>query len=291
MSRVEQFRGLKYRIMILLIGTILLRGLIELVHNNVSLESSDNIPSDTELIWLEKDQDSILVYRHGRSWQNNYGTPYQTKLTVRYDDVTQAIQSHRGLNPEGLTSFWGALYAQMAQESGPKLDLILDAFYQIYLQQPMSAELFAEMVVSCIQNIPYALVFQEACQEPENYQGWIEELLSECPDCCIGDQPFGLQSPLAFMQNLKGDCDTRTVFLFSVLSAFNYDVAILNSDVYLHSIIGLNLPSAGQYKLFQGKKYLVWETTAPNHLMGSLPPQIGNMNFWNVVLTHSPELN
>lgn len=99
MSRVEQFRGLKYRIMILLIGTILLRGLIELVHDNVSLESSDNIPSDTELIWLEKDQDSILVYRHGRSWQNNYGTPYQTKLTVRYDDVTQAIQSHRGINP------------------------------------------------------------------------------------------------------------------------------------------------------------------------------------------------
>jgi hypothetical protein len=262
-----------------------------LVHNNAQYVKSDDLPSDTEQIWLEKDQDSILVYRHGRSWQNNFGTPYQAKLTVRYDDVAQAIQSHRRINPEGLTSFWGELYAQMAQENGPKLDLILDAFYQIYLQQPMSAELFAEMVVSCIQNIPYALVFQEACQEPENYEGWIQELLSECPDCCIGDQPFGLQSPLGFMQNLKGDCDTRTVFLFSVLSAFNYDVAILNSDVYRHSILGLNLPSAGQYKLFQGKKYLVWETTAPNHLMGSLPPQIGNMNFWNVVLTHSPEPN
>ena len=291
MSRVDRYKGLKYRIMILLIGTIILRGLIELVHNNAQYVKSDDLPSDTEQIWLKKAQDSILVYRHGRSWQNNFGTPYQAKLTVRYDDVAQAIQSHRLMNPEGLTSFWGELYAQMAQENGPKLDLILDVFYQIYLQQPMSAELFAEMVVSCIQNIPYALVFQEACQEPENYQGWIRELLSECPDCCIGDQPFGLQSPLGFMQNLKGDCDTRTVFLFSVLSAFNYDVAILNSDVYRHSILGLNLPSAGQYKLFQGKKYLVWETTAPNHLMGSLPPQIGNMNFWNVVLTHSPEPN
>lgn len=290
MSIRRHFKGSKNLIILIIIGVIVLWGLIESVHDNAQREASDNRSSNTEQIWIEKDQDSVLVYQHGRSWQNNYGSPYQAKLTVRYDDVNKAIDSHRRINPEGLTSFWGTLYAQMAQDNGPKLDLILDAFYQIYLQQPMSAEMFAEMVVSCIQNIPYALVFQEACQEPENYQGWIQELLSQCPDCCIGDQPFGLQSPLGFMQNLKGDCDTRTVFLFSVLSAFNYDVAILNSDVYRHSILGLNLPSAGQYKLFQGKKYLVWETTAPNHIMGSLPPQIGNMNFWNVVLTHSPEL-
>ena len=291
MSKGAKNKFLSYRGLLLIATLVVLRGLIELVHLNIQNSTQTQQPSNTEQLWIEKDQDSVLVYRHGRSWQNNYGKPYQTKLTVRYDDVAQAIAAHKQMNPEGLTSFWGELYAQMAQESGPKLDLILDAFYQIYLQQPMSAELFAEMVVSCIQNIPYALVFQDPCQAPENYQGWVQELLNECPDCCLGDQPFGLQTPLGFMQNLKGDCDTRTVFLFSVLSAFNYDVAILNSDVYRHSILGLNLPSAGQYKLFQGKKYLVWETTAPNHIMGVLPPQISNMNFWNVVLTHSPDLN
>ena len=41
---------------------------------------------------------------------------------------------------------------------------------------------------------------------------------------------------------------------FSVLSAFNYDVAILNSDVYRHSILGLNLPQTGQYKTILRKK-------------------------------------
>lgn len=291
MSIRAKNKSLSARGLMLVLGLLLLRGLIELVHITGQNKTQQDEPTNTQELWIEKDQDSILVYRHGRSWRNNYGTPYQTQLTVRHKDVTQAVQSHLTMNPEGMTPFWGELYAQMAQESGPKLDLILDAFYQIYLQQPMSAELFAEMVVSCIQNIPYALVFQEACESAENYQGWIQELLSECPDCCLGDQPFGLQTPLGFMQNLKGDCDTRTVFLFSVLSAFNYDVAILNSDFYRHSILGLNLPSSGQYKLFYGKKYLVWETTAPNHILGVLPPQINNMNFWNVVLTHAPELN
>ena len=291
MSKTINNSSFRSRVLVVVMGVLILRSLIALVHRTVQNNTDNNLPSNTEQIWIEKDQDSVLVFRHGRAWRNNYGTPYQTKLTVRSADVTQAILSHKSMNPEGLTSFWGELYAQMALESGPKLDLILDAFYQIYQQQPMSAEVFAEMVVSCIQNIPYALVFQEACQDPEQYQGWIQELLRECPDCCLGDQPFGLQTPLGFMQNLKGDCDTRTVFLFSVLSAFNYDVAILNSDVYRHSILGLNLPAAGQYKLFRGKKYLVWETTAPNHIMGVLPPQINNMNFWDVVLTHAPELN
>ncbi len=291
MSKTINNSSFGSRVLVVVMGVLILRSLIALVHRTVQNNTDNNLPSNTEQIWIEKDQDSVLVFRHGRAWRNNYGTPYQTKLTVRSADVTQAILSHKSMNPEGLTSFWGELYAQMALESGPKLDLILDAFYQIYQQQPMSAELFAEMVVSCIQNIPYALVFKEACQDPEQYQDWIQELLRECPDCCLGDQPFGLQTPLGFMQNLKGDCDTRTVFLFSVLSAFNYDVAILNSDVYRHSILGLNLPAAGQYKLFRGKKYLVWETTAPNHIMGVLPPQINNMNFWDVVLTHAPELN
>lgn len=291
MSQGVKNKSLTNQGLILILGLIMLRGLIELVHVNVQNNTQQDQPTNTEELWIEKDQERSLVYRHSRNWRNNYGTPYQTQLTVRHKDVAQAIEAHKRMNPEGLTSFWGELYAQMAQESGPKLDLILDAFYQIYLQKPMSAELFAEMVVSCIQNIPYALVFQEACAPAENYEGWIQELLSECPDCCLGEQPFGLQTPLGFMQNLKGDCDTRTVFLFSVLSAFNYDVAILNSEVYRHSILGLNLPSAGQYKLFQGKKYLVWETTAPNHIMGVLPPQISNMNFWNVVLTHESDLN
>ncbi len=285
----KEHYGLLPRMGFIVLSLLILRVIIQQIHHSNTERRNSDLPSSTQKVWLEKDQDSVLVYRHGRNWRDNYGQSYRTNLTVRYQDVLDAVDSHKVMNPQGLENFWGELYSQMAKENSPRLDLIFDAFYQIYQQNTMSPYAFAEMVVTCIQNIPYALVFQDPCQEAEAYDGWMRELLSECPDCCIGEQAFGLQTPLGFMQNLKGDCDTRTVFLFSVLSAFNYDVAILNSDVYRHSVLGLNLPTSGQYKLFRGKKYRVWETTAPNHTLGSLPPQIGNMNFWNVVLTGVPE--
>lgn len=291
MSNAVKNRSLIYGVMILVLAIMVMRSLLESLNDNAQEQSVNNPPIGTQKFWIDKDKDSVVVYHHNRLWQNNYGNAYQSNLIVRHKDVSQAIASHKIMNPEASTNFWGALYAQMVQESSPKLDLILDAFYQIYQQQPMSAELFAEMIVSCIQNIPYALILPKNCDQTQHNEEWILELFSDCPDCCLGDQPFGLQTPLGFMKNLKGDCDTRTVFLFSVLSAFNYDVAILNSDVYRHSILGLNLPQTGQYKLFYGKKYLVWETTAPHHVLGTLPPQISNMNFWNVVLTNDPIMN
>ena len=43
------------------------------------------------------------------------------------------------------------------------------------------------------------------------------------------------------MTNLKGDCDTRTLLLYTILSHYNYDVAV-SSEFYGHSILGINLP-------------------------------------------------
>ena len=201
----------------LVLSLLLLISLIHKIHRSSGIEKfKKDIPNAAQKIWIDKDQDSVLVYRHGRKWKNNYGQSYSINLTVRHQDVIYAKNSHKMMNPIGLRSFWGELYAQMAKESSPRLDLIFDAFYQIYQQQVMTPDRFAEMMVSCIQNIPYSLVFQEPCQEAKAYDGWIQEVLSECPDCCIGQQAFGLQTPLGFMQNLKGDCDTRTVLLFSL---------------------------------------------------------------------------
>ena len=144
---------------------------------------------------------------------------------------------------------------------------------------------FAEMLISCIQDIPYSFVFQDECRPPEQYEESIRELLEECPECCIGNKAFGLQTPVGFIQNLKGDCDTRTVLIYSLLKYFGYDVAILNSDFYRHSIIGLNIPAKGTYKTFGGKKYMVWETTAKYFTIGQLPTNFSDITHWNVVLT------
>jgi hypothetical protein len=144
---------------------------------------------------------------------------------------------------------------------------------------------FAEMVVTCIQDIPYSFVFQSDCLPAENYEKSIKNILNNCPDCCIGNVLYGIQNPVSFIQNLKGDCDTRTVLIYSILKHFNYDVAILNSEFYRHSILGLNLPKSGLSKIYKGKKYVLWETTAKYYSAGDLPSGFNDLQHWNVVLT------
>jgi hypothetical protein len=86
------------------------------------------------------------------------------------------------------------------------------------------------------------------------------------------------------MANLKGDCDTRTLFLYTILSHYGYDVALLSSEYYNHSLIGINLPYDGISYLYKSQRYVLWETTAANIRPGSLPNEISNINYWRISL-------
>ena len=232
-----------------------------------------------------ENNDTIRVYSTKRSWKDNYGNPYSGTLTVREPDYLR-LKDHisRYIPPSG-GNFWGALYDHIDRTDTPSLDLIIDTFTEIEQQHQLNRMEFAEMIVSCVQDIPYAFVFQEECLPARQYEASIRKILEKCPECCIGNILYGIQNPVSFIQNLKGDCDTRTVMIYSILKHFGYDVAILNSDYYRHSILGLNLPAQGLYKIHNGKKYVLWETTAKYFEIGYLSPSYNDVTYWNVVLT------
>lgn len=232
-----------------------------------------------------EDRDTIAVYSSHRIWRDNYGNSYHGDLTVREKDFTELKKLTSTYNATTTKNFWGNLYHYLEKESAPSLDLLVATFRQIEQEHQLTQMEFAEMVVTCIQDIPYSFVFQEECLEADVYEDSIKYILQKCPDCCIGNILYGIQNPVSFMQNLKGDCDTRTVLIYSILKHFGYDVAILNSDFYRHSIIGLHLPAAGQHKIYKGKKYMLWETTAQFYEIGKLPSNFNNVTHWNVVLS------
>ncbi len=232
-----------------------------------------------------EDQDTIPVYASHRVWKDNYGNNYQGDLTIRERDFNRLYQHLNSYSPPSGINFWGVLYDHIDRTDTPSLDLVMKTFEDIHRSRTLNQMEFAEMVISCIQDIPYSYVFQEECLPYGAYDEPIKTLLKECPECCIGNVKYGIQTPVSFLQNLKGDCDTRTVLIYSVLKHFNYDVAILNSDFYRHSIIGVNLPAGGLYKRYYGKKYVVWETTAKYYTAGQLPPSFNDITHWNVVLT------
>lgn len=233
---------------------------------------------------LIENNDTIPVYTSHRQWRDHYGTQFTGDLTVRERDYLRLKNHLADYTPLG-SNFWGSLYDHVERTDRESLDLLMENFRRINAEYDLSQKEFVDMIVSCIQDIPYAFVFEGACQAPEVYEESIRIVLERCPDCCIGEIPYGIQNPVSFIQNLKGDCDTRTVLTYTILKEFGYDVAILNSDFYRHSILGLHIPASGVHKIHNGKRYYLWETTARYFELGQLPESFNNVAHWNVVLT------
>ena len=263
----------------------LLIGFIDFLQNSLDEEHRFRQEEGVGITQIVEYGDTINVYASHRVWQDNYGNDFNSTLTVREKDYRRLFDHVSRFRPRNPENFWGELYNYLEQTDSPSLDLVLSAFENIQKEERLNSMEFAEMIVSCVQDIPYSFVFQDECKSPEYYEEAIRVVLEACPDCCIGDKTYGIQNPVAFIQNLKGDCDTRTVLVYSLLKYFNYDVAILNSDFYLHSVIGLHVPGQGAYKTHRGKRYYVWETTAKYFTLGRLPSNFNDLTHWNVILT------
>jgi hypothetical protein len=284
--------GLPSRKSLLQVAVLLIFGFIVLKAGHSFLTSLDVntahqfIPEEGVTKTMKRiENDSVLVYESHRDWQDNYGSSYSASLIVRARDYS-TLHNHINTYPYAdVPNFWGKLYQYIDKKDGPALDLVIAEFARINRERNLNQMEFAEMVVTCVQDIPYSLVFSEACLQAENYEDSIKQVLTDCPDCCLGNVAYGIQNPVSFLQNLKGDCDTRTVLIYSILKQFDYDVAILNSDFYRHSIIGINLPAKGDHKIYKGKKYKVWETTTKYFEAGELPYSFDDITHWNVVLT------
>ncbi len=261
----------------------ILNGLPTYQEEKVKPNISEHIYRETI---LEKG-DSITLLSQQRTWKDNYGNSFEGNFSVRETDYTLSKKEYFD-NRQNYSRFsWGNLYQSLATADTPRLDLILQKLEEIQASRTLNRFEFADMVVTFIQDIPYALVFESNCESPEKYEPSIRTILEKCPDCCIGGIPHGIQNPVGFMGNLKGDCDTRTVIIYAILSHFGYNVAILNSNYYKHSILGLEIPAKGTYKLHNGKRYYVWETTNKHFTLGTLPSGFNNINHWQIMLTNT----
>lgn len=230
-------------------------------------------------------QDSTILISHNRIWRDYDNHLYQGNLSVLESDYESSLKHRNLINYNLYNDYqWSLLYNSLIENDKSKLENVFNTFDSIAKSNQLNKKQFAEMVVSCIQDIPYALVMQLDCNKSTYEEDFIKHQLNKCPQCCISDIKFGIQAPVEFIANLKGDCDTRTVMLFTILSKFGYDVAVLGSLSYQHSILAINLPYNGAYKVIKGEKYYVWETTASGFEPGVLDPKISNMNLWSLHL-------
>ncbi|WP_435578379.1 hypothetical protein [Gilvibacter sp.] len=278
---------IRYRLIFILVVVFCFAGFLNKVAEHTQTYSFDYseenvVSADT----LYVNEQAVPIWSSYRSWKDNAGNAYEGPLRVTQEDYARlkdisAQYQHRG-DPE---LFWGELYAFLESRNEDSLELLFETFALLQQEHQLNQMEFAQMVTTCIQDIPYALVFSGACLPADQYSDeTISEVLENCPECCIGNKQYGIQAPVEFIATLKGDCDTRTVLIYSVLKHFDYDVAILNSNFYRHSVLGLNIPASGQYKVWRGKRYYVWETTSKYFRIGQMGASMNDLSHWNIVL-------
>jgi hypothetical protein len=288
--------GYIFRLIIWLIGVgfvlSLIVGLFSLFTNSHTTHSTEKKEYKEEVVEEKVEpapsdtSESVTIISHHRIWEDYDHNKYEGDLEVLKSDWYLSKRNRTNSNYQLRDDYsWSRLYNKMIQFDKGKLDRIYKMFNNIRVKQGLNTIEFAEMIVTCVQDIEYALVMDGSCNPTDYSDQDIRGLLDNCNSCCIGGVKYGIQSPVEFMANLKGDCDTRTVLLYTILSKFGYDVVVLGSIQYQHSILGINLPYHGQYKLHRGKKYYVWETTAYGIEPGLISPAQTNMNLWNIHLT------
>ncbi|MCO6464114.1 MAG: hypothetical protein J5I52_08195 [Saprospiraceae bacterium] len=228
---------------------------------------------------------SDTLIKHFRVWKDYDGNQYEGYIWTKASDYSKAKIFKHNLNiPQSTPRAYDEVIYSLKENDKNNLDGVYQLFDSIREKERLSNIKFAELLVSFIQEIPYAIIVPDDCNPNLYDDKFIREYLLSENALCDGFEKFGINSPVEFISNLFGDCDTRTLLLYTMLTHYDFDVALFSSEYYSHSLIGVNLPLSGIAYKNGNQRYVLWETTAPNIKAGVLPKEISNLNYWRISL-------
>ena len=225
------------------------------------------------------------LIKHYRIWKDYEGNSYEGYIWTKKSDYNNSKYFKRNLKlAQNTQRDYDEMLYLLKENDKQKLIGIFQLFDSIRANNQLTSIKFAELIVSFVQDIPYALILPDDCNPNLYNDKFIKEYLNTENARCDGFEKFGINSPLEFMSNLNGDCDTRSLLLYTILAHYGFDVALFSSEFYSHSIIGVNLPFNGIAYKHGNQRYVLWETTAANIRAGILPKEISNINYWRISL-------
>ena len=212
---------------------------------------------------------------HHRTWKKyEYDSTFCLSYVLSSKAVAPSTEFRNGLSTYERTyeGYWRNVYYALYTEDQQAISFLQDSLQNIAARNNLSRNELARLIVSFVQDIPYSYVVQESCE------------VRDRP--CRGNEKFGILSPVEFLYSLSGDCDTRSVLLYSVLKHFGFSPLIVISNEYRHAMIAIDIPAAGDHILHKGRKFYFWETTSTGWLPGVLPPDTNNVDYWKITLDH-----
>lgn len=228
---------------------------------------------------------------HRIEWSDFISHRYLAKYSTSSKSFEDSQRLHAPwANPQtnNAMSFWNGLYSSFSSHDSEKLDSLTQYFSSERQRNAMDAASTAEMVITFIQEIPYCLVHEGSCSDAIKYGGFVQEY-HQANKPCLPQIIGGVQSPYEFIHNLKGDCDTRSLLGFTLLSRLGIPASIWVSEEYGHSVMGVGVPGPIQnVKMVNGFRHAGVELTSKGFRLGMLAPEHSNMNNWEVVLYKNP---
>ncbi|MDT0558359.1 hypothetical protein RM697_06865 [Ichthyenterobacterium sp. W332] len=259
--------------------------------NPTIIDFEEEQQSERVVLYTDSTEQTVNQYYQSRqTWYDFSRQKHSLKFIVNYDDVLKSKENRESFKADYsnfkyskvkdniekryYTFFWSQLYNELIENDKPLVETLANEFDNYRVKNKFNRKQFAELMITAIQDIPYVLIRSDSCK------------ISDIKPC-VANIKFGLFAPAEYVSNLQGDCDSRTVLLFTLLSKFNFDVAILNSKVYSHSMLGINLPSTGKFIKHKTNKYYFIETTSKHCPIGFLPKSFSRIDNWDFVLINN----
>ncbi|RZK59190.1 MAG: hypothetical protein EOO91_05855 [Pedobacter sp.] len=225
------------------------------------------------------------IISHHMVWEDYNGKTYEGNFSVRKSSLVQAhsYKENLDISLENENNYDKIIFS-LKENDKNNLNGLYTMFDSVRLANKPNSMEFAEIIVSFVQAIPYTIVLPKSCDASIYQDDFTAKYLSTPDARCDGFERYGINTPVEFMANLNGDCDTRTLLLYTIFSHYDYDVALLSSSHYSHSILGINLPYEGQAFEYNNQRYIFWETTAQNIKPGIIPNEIADTDYWRISL-------
>ena len=259
-----------------------------LIHIFPSLDDVDEENEVTEQLteFQTADFDTIdtldvdVVMNHNRVWKDADGTRREMGFGIPLSASDAAFRYRdtvRVADDGSEKSFWHNLYYDLYDHDKGLLTPLQDSIISLANKNGIQKADLIYSIVTMVQDIQYNYILQDdSCSVHEDFP-------------CLPMESYGLLPPVSFMYTLSGDCDTRTVLLFTVLKNLGYDPIIVNSAQYGHSMLAVDIPTEGDYFIHKGRKFYFWETTATGWMPGMLPPEMNNIDYWTIILDYEFE--
>ena len=257
-------------------------GLFLLINFFSSIEETPTTPPPDDEFTIEDFDlydtlNAEMTATHYRVWRDANGEKRTMKFSLPLSAALESFHYRDTIkSPNVVTekAFWNNFYFILYDHDKVKLSGLQDSIASIAIRNGIQKNDLLYTVVTLIQDIKYNYILStDSCGGHTDFP-------------CVPSQRYGILSPVEFLYSLAGDCDTRTVLLFTLLKNLGYDPIIVNSRQYGHSMLAVDIPSEGDFLIHKGRKFYFWETTSTGWMPGMLPPDMANKDYWTIILDY-----